>query len=116
MSENLIDQSVFDALKDSVGVDFISELVNTFGEEAPTMITNLRQALSDKNVDAFRREAHSMKTNAATFGATELAELAKSLEYLARENQLDKVAGQLDLLETLYQAAQREMETLSNVE
>ncbi len=116
MSENIIERSIFDLLKDSVGVDFISELINTFGEEALVMIANLRQALSDKNVDAFRREAHSMKTNAATFGAIELAELAKSLEYLARENQLDQVGDQLDLLESLHKAAQSELETLSNEE
>ena len=116
MSENIIDRAVFDALENSVGADFISELVSTFGEEAPIMIANLRQALSENNVDAFRREAHSMKTNAATFGATGLAELAKSIEYLARENQLDQVGGQLDLLESMYKAAQSELEKLINGE
>lgn len=114
MSENIIERSVFDTLKDSVGVDFISELISTFGEEAQVMIVNLRQSLSERNVDTFRREAHSMKTNAATFGATELAELAKSLEYLARENQLDQVGDQLNLLESLHKAAQSELERLSN--
>jgi len=116
MCDNTIERAVFEVLKDSVGSDFISELVSTFGEEAPMMIAKLRQALSEKNVDDFRREAHSMKTNAATFGATDLAELAKSLEYLARENQLDKVGDQLDLLENKYKTAQSELETLSNVE
>jgi len=116
MNKNIIELAVFDALKDSVGVDFIGELIDTFGEEAPIMIENLRQSLSEKNVDAFRREAHSMKTNAATFGATDLAELAKSLEYLARENQLDHVGDQLDLLESLHKEVQSEMETLSNGE
>jgi len=116
MSEKIIQRSVFDTLKDSVGVDFLSELINTFGEEALEMIANLRQALSEKNVDNFRREAHSMKTNAATFGATELAELAKSLEYLARANQLEQVGDQLDLLENLHKATQSELETLSNDE
>lgn len=114
MNENNIELAVFDALKDSVGVDFISELISTFGEEALVMIANLRQALSEKNVDAFRREAHSMKTNAATFGATDLAELAKSLEYLARENQLDQVGDKLDLLESMHRTVQSELETLSN--
>jgi HPt (histidine-containing phosphotransfer) domain-containing protein len=116
MSENTIDRAVFDALKDSVGADFIGELISTFGDESPIMFVNLRQALSEQNVDAFRREAHSMKTNAATFGATNLAELAKSLEYLARGNQLDQVGDQLDLLESMQKAAQSELETLINVE
>lgn len=114
MTENVIDRAVFDSLKDSVGDDFISELVETFGEEAPLMIDNLRQALSVHDVDTFRREAHSMKTNAATFGATSLAESAKMLEQLARENQLDRVGNQLELFESLYQEAYKALEILSN--
>jgi len=112
MTENLIDRLVFDVLKDAVGDDFIEELVNTFGEEAPVIITNMRQALSVQDVDVFRREAHSMKTNAATFGATGLADFAKKLEYLARDDQLDQVGNQVDELERLYQVAQMELERL----
>lgn len=114
MTENVIDRSVFDGLKDSVGDDFIGELVSTFGEEAPLMIANLRKALSAQDVDAFRREAHSMKTNAATFGATDLSELARKLEYLARDDQLDQVVGELDELENMYQVAYNELDGLSN--
>jgi len=114
MTENIIELSVFDGLKDSVGDDFIGELVSTFGEEAPLMIENMRRALSIQDADVFRREAHSMKTNAATFGATALSELAKKLEYLGRENQLDQVGDQLDTLENFYQAARSELEELSN--
>ena len=114
MTENVIDRAVFDSLKDSVGDDFIGELVETFGEEAPSMIGNLRQALSAHDADTFRREAHSMKTNAATFGATSLAELAKTLEQLARENQLNLVGNQLELFESSYQEAYKALEILSN--
>jgi len=114
MTENVIDRSVFDALKDSVGDDFIGELVSTFGEEAPVMITNMRKALSVQDADAFRREAHSMKTNAATFGATGLADLAKELEHLARDNQLVQVGDQVDDLERIYQLAHSELERLGN--
>ena len=114
MTETVIDRSVFDGLKDSVGEDFIGELVGTFGEEAPTMIENMRHALSVQDADVFRREAHSMKTNAATFGAIGLADLAKKLEYLARENQLNQVGDQLEELEGMYQTARDELERLSD--
>ena len=114
MTENVIDRVVFDSLKDSVGVDYIGELVDTFGEEAPSMIVNMRQALSTHDADTFRREAHSMKTNAATFGATSLADLARSLEQLAREDQLDLVGDQLDLFESLYQEAHKALEKVVN--
>ena len=114
MTENVIDRVVFDSLKDSIGDDYIGELVDTFGEEAPSMIANMRQALSAHDADTFRREAHSMKTNAATFGATSLAGLARSLEQLAREDQLDIVGDQLDLFESLYQEAYKALEKVVN--
>jgi len=114
MTENVIDRSIFDGLRDSVGDDFIGELVSTFDEEAPLMIENMRKALSAQDTDVFRREAHSMKTNAATFGANALAELAKKLEYLARENQLDQVGRQLEELESMYQSVQGELARLGN--
>ena len=116
MTETAIDRAVFETLIDSVGSDFINELVATFFEEAPIIIANLRQALSESNTDTFRREAHSMKTNAATFGANNLAEFARTLEHIARENQLDQIGDQLDVLEHLYLTAQGELERLSNVE
>jgi HPt (histidine-containing phosphotransfer) domain-containing protein len=78
------------------------------------MIANMRQAFSTHDAETFRREAHSMKTNAATFGATSLADLARSLEQLARENQLELVGDQLDLFESLYQKAYKALERLVN--
>jgi len=114
MTENEIDRAVFDSLRDSVGDDFIGELVDTFGEEAPSMINNMRQAFSTHDAETFRREAHSMKTNAATFGANSLADLARSLEQLARENQLELVGDHLDLFESLYQKAYKALERLVN--
>lgn len=107
----LIDHSVFDGLSDAVGEDFVGELIDTFLEEAPGIFAEMRQALSTGDADSFRRAAHSLKTNAATFGATELAEKAKELEYTARENDLD-IGDRLELLDKAYQQAAEELESL----
>jgi HPt (histidine-containing phosphotransfer) domain-containing protein len=106
-----IDRSVFASLSDSVGEDFIGELIDTFLEEAPGMFREMQQALSAGDADTFRRAAHSLKTNANTFGATELAEKARELEYLARENDLD-IGSRLEELESVYQRAVQELVTL----
>jgi len=97
----IIDRSVLSALSDSVGEDFMGELIDTFIEEAPGMFREMRQALSAGDVDSFRRATHSLKTNANTFGATDLAEKAKELEYMARENNLD-IGNRLDNLEDAF--------------
>jgi HPt (histidine-containing phosphotransfer) domain-containing protein len=71
---------VFAELQATAGADFVVELVDTFLAEAPQMLGELQAALDARSSDRFRRAAHSMKTNAATFGATRLGALARELE------------------------------------
>ncbi len=80
MTDGPIDQTVFSELCDATGADFAAELVNTFAQEAPGMISDLKTAATEGNADAFRRCAHSIKSNADTFGAPGLAELARKME------------------------------------
>jgi HPt (histidine-containing phosphotransfer) domain-containing protein len=75
-----IDRSVFSELQQTTGADFVGELVETFAEEAPAMVAELRAAVAVQAAERFRRAAHSLKTNAQTFGARRLAEQARALE------------------------------------
>ena len=80
MTEHAIDQQTFDELTQTVGADFVSELVDTFLEEAPPMLAELRAALEARATESFRRAAHSLKTNANTFGALAFGAQARALE------------------------------------
>jgi HPt (histidine-containing phosphotransfer) domain-containing protein len=81
MTSATIDPAIFAELKDTAGADFVCELVATFAdEEAPQMLAELRDALAAGSADRFRRAAHSLKSNAMTFGALPLGELARGLE------------------------------------
>jgi HPt (histidine-containing phosphotransfer) domain-containing protein len=104
----VIDTEIFNELKEMSGGDFINELIDAFLEDGPNMINNMRAALETKDVESFRRNAHSLKTNANTFGATELGALAKELEYMARENNLD-VGDKLEKLNRAFSAAAAEL-------
>ena len=75
-----IDKAVFDELRDTAGADFVAELVGTFEEEAPQMLADLRTARAAGDAETFRRAAHSLKSNSTTFGAVQLAALARALE------------------------------------
>jgi histidine phosphotransfer protein HptB len=81
MSNDAIDRSVFTELQATVGPQFAAELVDTFFEEAPGMLAELRSAVSAGDVDRFRRAAHSLKSNASSLGAPKLAILARDLEH-----------------------------------
>ncbi len=75
-----IDRGVFAELQANVGAEFVIELVETFAQEAPTLIDAMRAALGSGDLTAFRRTAHALKSNSNAFGATQLSELARGLE------------------------------------
>jgi HPt (histidine-containing phosphotransfer) domain-containing protein len=104
-----IDITTFDELKQMSGDEFINELIDTFLEDAPKMIAELEAAFSANDADVFRRAAHSMKSNAATFGASELAALAKELEMLGKEKRLAETGDRLKHLAEAYEAVRTEL-------
>jgi HPt (histidine-containing phosphotransfer) domain-containing protein len=97
----IIDQSTFNELKQISGEDFITELIDAFLEDAPNMIRNMQSALETKDVESFRRNAHSLKSNANTFGAMELGAFAKELEQMGKDNDLE-IGNRLEILKEAY--------------
>lgn len=112
MSEKSIDLSVFAALKETMGADFMGELVDTYLEDSLTLIQQMHQALTDQDADSFRRAAHSFKSNSASFGAMQLSSLARELESLGKENRLDQAGEILPRLEIEYTQVSAELEAL----
>jgi HPt (histidine-containing phosphotransfer) domain-containing protein len=106
-----IDQGTFEELKGLSGADFINELIDAFLEEGPNMIQNMQTALDTKDVESFRRNAHSLKSNANTFGATELGILAKELESMGRDNNLE-IGNRLGVLKDAFEKVAQELRGL----
>ena len=79
-----IDRAVLDELEHSVGDDpeFLRELVETYLDDAPTQIDQIRSGLAEGNVEPVNRAAHTLKSNSASVGAMLLAELCRELEAL----------------------------------
>ena len=76
----VIDTTVFSELQATAGAEFVAELADTFLEEAPLMLAELRSARSAGSAERFRRAAHSLKSNGQTFGAMALGAMARDLE------------------------------------
>ena len=55
-----------------------------------------------------------MKSNAATFGAMELSELAKEVEEIARKGQLDITGEKLVLIKMAFEQAAKALKELQN--
>ena len=103
MTAPVIDAAVFAQLQASAGADFVGELVDTFLEEAPPMLDALKRALDAGQAEPFRRAAHSLKSNAHTFGAMALGALARELELGGLE--AARRPGTLDRLDEAYRRA-----------
>ncbi len=109
MADPIIDPATFAELQDAAGADFVVELVNTFLEEAPAMLAELRAAQAAGNAEGFRRAAHSLKSNSNTFGATQLGQMARDLEL----GGLVADAAPVDALEAAYRQAAAALQELT---
>ncbi|MEJ8853378.1 Hpt domain-containing protein [Variovorax robiniae] len=96
MSDPTIDPATFAELQEAAGAEFVTELVQTFLQEAPGMLKELRESQAAGDADTFRRAAHSLKSNSLTFGALALGAMARDLE-------LGGLPQQPDALDTLTQ-------------
>ena len=105
---SVINRAIFEELKQMSGADFINELIDAFLDDGPNMISQMQTALETKDVESFRRNAHSLKSNANTFGATELGVLAKELEMMGKEKNLD-VGNRLEVLNQEFRRVAEEL-------
>ena len=72
-------------LEETVGDrEFVAELIHDFLAELPAQLVELRAASSEGDAERLHRIAHTLKSNAATFGAERLANACRELEQSGR--------------------------------
>jgi len=98
--EGSIDRSVLARLVEGAGGDagFVSELIEQFVADTPGLVAAARSGLEKGDADKVRRAAHTLKSNAATFGAHGLAEHSRSLEQAAKRGALDDAPAMLEAM------------------
>ena len=102
MSQPVIDAATLDQLVANTDRDFVAELLTTYLDDSPRLLTDMRQALAGGSAPNFQRAAHSLKSNSASVGAMGLSAQAKELEMLGRAGQLEGAAEKLDTLAAAY--------------
>lgn len=105
---SVIDLNTFNDLRETTGAQFVNELIDTFIEDSPSLINQMKKAISLLDAESFRRAAHTLKSNAATFGAMQLSSLARELESMGRENNLE-IGNRLEVLEEAFQKAKSQL-------
>jgi HPt (histidine-containing phosphotransfer) domain-containing protein len=109
-----IDAARFAELQATAGADFVVELIDTFLEEAPGMLAELRAARAAQDADRYRRAAHSLKSNASTFGAAALGALAREIELGGMSADAATDSARSDALEAEYRRAAAALAELKN--
>jgi PAS domain S-box-containing protein len=86
-----VDAAVVDRLVRSlgeVGPSAVATMIETFLAGAPARLDAINDGLERDDADVVRREAHTLKGNAATFGAGPFEQIARDLESVARAGTL----------------------------
>jgi PAS domain S-box-containing protein len=97
-----LDDAALDNLRGLGGDEFLSEVIDAFLSDAPELIASLRSSLADANAEDLRRAAHTLKSNGATLGAEAFAELCRTLEHLAKADDLGEAPQLVDRIEQQY--------------
>lgn len=100
----VIDRTILDGLLDSVGNDreFLAELLQAYFDDSPNLLAAMYTALAAGDAEAFRRAAHSLKSNSTNFGAMALSRMCKQLEGLGKSGTLDGAEATIAQVEAEY--------------
>ncbi|MBI4517040.1 MAG: Hpt domain-containing protein [Deltaproteobacteria bacterium] len=80
--------------------DLLRELVQLFLEEVPDLTRTIHGAVEQRQAKALQQAAHSLKGAAANLSATAVAESAKRLEHMGRDNDFSQAPEALAALQT----------------
>jgi signal transduction histidine kinase/DNA-binding response OmpR family regulator/HPt (histidine-containing phosphotransfer) domain-containing protein/PAS domain-containing protein len=94
--------------------DFLVELIDSFLEEAPKLLAELRQFVKEEDAAGVGRVGHSLKSNGTDFGAATFSSLCKELEMMGKSGALDgaddlsgQVAAEYEKVKAALEAVRR---------
>ena len=83
----------------------MAALLDALFEDAPRLVEQMRSGISEGNAELTQRAAHTLKSDAAQFGALRLADHCRELEYLARSGSLGGAGALLTAVEEAWSEA-----------
>jgi len=73
----------FDEAQEDGEPDFVVELINLYLNEAPRLVSAIREAMAKDDWPSIKRAAHSMRGSSSNLGILQIAVIAGALEELA---------------------------------
>ncbi len=114
--QHYLDRAALDNLRTMAGdPEFLAQLIDTFLEDAPQLLDDLRQALDKKDAAGVRLAAHSLKSNGADFGATTFSQLCQQLEMRGKSGQLGGAKALLTQIEAEFKNVKAALEAIRGI-
>ncbi len=82
-----LDRAVLHALgdpSDPESAEFMIDLIDSYLEDAPSLLTEISAAVTDNDLDSLEHNAHTLKSICFSLGAMPLGDICKKLESQAR--------------------------------
>jgi CheY-like chemotaxis protein len=114
----MLDPAALENLLSMLGgeLDYLGELIDSFLEDAPQLLSQLRHYVEDGNAKGASRIAHSLKSNGADFGAATFAGLCKELETKGRAGDLEGATQLMAQIEAGYRALEAALRAVRHEE
>jgi len=93
-------------------VDLLREVGALFLKECPSVVSDLRNAVTARDAQGIERQAHSIKGSVSTFGAGAAFKAALELESQGRNRDLREVESNLQQFESSLERLCVELQTL----
>lgn len=109
-----IDATVLDQIRaiEPPGEDLVGTVIRVFIDESKRLGKCIEDAIADRNCEAVRKYAHSLKSCSGNVGALKVAALSQEMEAAGREAQDDRLVKLLPSLTDNLDLAIAELEAL----
>lgn len=116
MDRETLSQEALDTLLASFGgdVDFFNELLETYFEDSPTQLKNMREAYAAGDQAALHRAVHSLKSNSNNFGAVRLANMCAEFEDRLENDNLEGAENWIQNIHDAYTDAETALKKLGS--
>jgi two-component system, sensor histidine kinase RpfC len=78
-TENVLDEAALSELERLGGHTFVFGLVSQFSDDAAELLSSMRMAVADEDIQRFRDAAHALRGSAANLGAAKIFEACHAL-------------------------------------
>lgn len=110
-NEPVIDMTTLETLKDIMEDEF-AELVESYLEDAPKLLADVKNASKEADLQILIRAAHTLKSSSNNLGASLLANTALQIELLGKENKLPEASAMIDELEAALEKTHQALKAL----